>query len=188
MGKGQIQTTTRFKLAILGDKGVGKKSYVHLLKTGKCLDPSTRINIGAPEVDLDILINGVPVKTFLFWKNWDDTKAPIAAIQQAFYKGTNGIIVIYDITQRPTFNHVQDYLADVAKCFPQGLVPTLILGNKNDLSDGRQVSLGEGQSLVKVIGGDCMFLEISCRTGSGVKESLKAILNRYVKRHAFPPI
>ncbi len=67
-------------------------------------------------------------------------------INSVYYKGTHGIIVIYDITNRDSFSSVQGYMAEIEKHASE-LVLRILVGNKCDLESERQVTFEEGQEL-----------------------------------------
>ena len=69
-------------------------------------------------------------------------------INENFYKKADGIILVYDITIRSNFNKIKDYYFPKIKELCKKNVKVLLLGNKTDLEDEREVSIEEGRSLV----------------------------------------
>ena len=77
-------------------------------------------------------------------------------------------MLVYDITRRETFTHVTKWLDDVRTNSSKN-VTVILIGNKKDLEDKRQVSYEEGEAFAKENG--LMFLETSAKTAYNVVES-----------------
>jgi Ras-related protein Rab-2A len=98
-----------------------------------------------------------------------------------------GALLVYDITRRETFNHVTKWLDDVRTNSTKN-VTVILIGNKKDLEDKRQVSYEEGEAFAKENG--LMFLETSAKTAYNVVESFnlsaQCILNN-IERTGIDP-
>ena len=57
----------------------------------------------------------------------------------SYYRGAHGIIIVYDISDRNSFLHIKDWMDDINKYTDNNPIK-LVVGNKSDLSDQRQVS------------------------------------------------
>ncbi|EAR86809.1 Ras family small GTPase (macronuclear) [Tetrahymena thermophila SB210] len=91
------------------------------------------------------------------------------------YYRTSILIMIYDITSRDSFTHIQYYYEDyVKKCNIKSIIA--LVGNKKDLNEFRQVSFQEGQDLAKSLGVD--FFEVSAFTGDKVKDLYDFLINQ----------
>lgn len=86
----------------------------------------------------------------------------------SYYRGAHGIIVVYDITDRNSFNDVQKWMSEIDK-FAGGNVVKLLIGNKCDVTDGRQISYEEGEALAKKLGTN--FIETSAKAATNVEKS-----------------
>ena len=97
---------------------------------------------------------------------WDTAgQERFRTITSAYYRGADGIIMVYDVTARESFNHVKEWLVEVDK-YASADTCKLLIGNKSDRSD-RQVSEQDGQSLARELG--MPFLETSARTAENVE-------------------
>ena len=85
-----------------------------------------------------------------------------------------GALLVYDITRRETFNHVTKWLDDVRTNSTKN-VTVILIGNKKDLEDKRQVSYEEGEAFAKENG--LMFLETSAK-------QLIMLLNHLIYQHS----
>ena len=112
-----------------------------------------------------IQINGKTIKIQI----WDTAgQEAFQAITRTYYKGAIGALLVYDITRRDTFTHVTKWLDDVRTNSSKN-VTVILIGNKKDLEDKRQVSYEEGEAFAKENG--LMFLETSAKTAYNVVES-----------------
>ena len=114
---------------------------------------------------------------------WDTAgQEAFQAITRTYYKGAAGALLVYDITRRDTFTHVTKWLEEV-KSNSSKSICIILIGNKKDLEDKRQVTYEEGENFAKEHG--LMFLETSAKTAYNVVEafnqSASAILNYAIK-------
>ena len=96
-------------------------------------------------------------------------------IQASYYKGANGILVVYDITNKESFEHLNSWLIEIEKNGNKN-VYKLLIGNKSDLEDSREVSKEEGKKFAKNHGYN--FYETSAKTAEGVKEAFDDIFEQ----------
>ena len=133
-----------------------------------------------------IKINGKSVKIQI----WDTAgQEAFQAITRTYYKGAIGALLVYDITRKETFIHVTKWLEEVRNNSSK-TITVILIGNKKDLEDKRQVSYEEGEAFAKENG--LMFLETSAKTAyHGVESfnlSAQCILNNIQKNGVDPTI
>ena len=155
-----------FKIVIVGDSSVGK-SNILTRYTQNVFDLNSKATVG------------VELSTKLYRKNneiisvnlWDTAgQERFAAITSAYYKGSSGAIIVYDITRRKTFDNIDKWYSEiVAKC-PSDLVIVLV-GNKMDLEEEREVKYQEGLDKAKDLG--MAFMETSALTAQNINEVFK---------------
>ncbi|KAJ3429126.1 small gtp binding protein rab8 [Anaeramoeba flamelloides] len=137
-----------FKIIVIGDSGVGKSSV--LLRFTKIRS----VEIDNKKVKLQI---------------WDTAgQERFRTLTRSFYKGSKGVIVVYDITDRSSFGNIKGWLEEIEK-FCNSNVCKMIIGNKCDCEDERQVKAEEGEELAKKFG--VQFLETSAKTNCNVDKS-----------------
>ena len=90
-------------------------------------------------------------------------------------KNGDGFVVVYSIDNRFSFEKSTSFIEHVLKLKDQRAeeVPILIVGNKKDLEENRQVKTREGAALAKKYGVD--FIETSAKTGENIEEAFKRI-------------
>ena len=83
---------------------------------------------------------------------WDTAgQERFRSIQASYYKGANGILVVYDITNRKSFENLNSWLIEIEKNGNKN-VYKLLIGNKSDLEDERKVSKEEGIEFAQING------------------------------------
>ena len=99
---------------------------------------------------------------------WDTSgKENFRSITRAYYKNSVCALVVYDISSRDSFNNVSTWIEDCRNQSPKTIFMVLV-GNKSDLADKRQVSTEEGQELAEKYG--LQFYETSAKTGENVND------------------
>jgi len=100
---------------------------------------------------------------------WDTAgQERFKTIQASYYKGANGVLVVYDITNRESFSHLNSWLIEIEKNGNKN-VYKLLIGNKADLEDQRNVQKEEGKEFASINGME--FFETSAKTAYQVQEA-----------------
>ena len=162
------------------------KSCILLQFTDNKFRHQHELTIGVEFGAKTIEINGKTIKIQI----WDTAgQEAFQAITRTYYKGAIGALLVYDITRRETFTHVTKWLDDVRTNSSKN-VTVILIGNKKDLEDKRQVSYEEGEAFAKENG--LMFLETSAKTAYNVVESFnlsaQCILNNIERTGVDPSI
>lgn len=90
------------------------------------------------------------------------------------YRKAVGALLVYDITQRPSFESLQKWVEDIKLQSEPGIIITLI-GNKSDLESNRMVSKSEGEKFAK--DNNFTFYETSAVNGTNLNEIFESLLN-----------
>ena len=141
------------------------KSCILLQFTDNKFRNQHELTIGVEFGAKTIQINGKSIKIQI----WDTAgQEAFQAITRTYYKGAIGALLVYDITRKETFIHVTKWLEEVRNNSSK-TITVILIGNKKDLEDKRQVSYEEGEAFAKENG--LMFLETSAKTAYNVVES-----------------
>ncbi|AIO01099.1 ras-related protein rab-2a, putative [Leishmania panamensis] len=158
------QSNYVFKYIIIGDSGVGK-SCLLLQFTDKRFEPLHDLTIGVEFGARLISIQGRSVKLQI----WDTAgQESFRSITRSYYRGASGALLVYDVTRRDTFTHLQSWLED-AKANANTALVIMLIGNKCDLDSKRQVSREEGEAFARSNG--LMFMETSAKTSKNVDDA-----------------
>ena len=115
--------------------------------------------------------------------NYTDTagQEKFRAISVNYLKGTNGVILVFDITNKESFDLLETWMNDLKENNKVDISKVLI-GNKLDLAEDRQVQKEEAEKFAESIG--CKYYEGSAKSGENIKEALDEIARltyNYVK-------
>ena len=159
------------KYIIIGDSGVGK-SNILLKYINNTFSEEFKATVGVEFGAKNLQVNGRVYRIQI----WDTAgQENFRSIARAYYKNSVCACIVYDITNRNSFNSIQSWIDDCAKQTPKSILYILI-GNKNDLKDSREVQYEEGAEFAKKR--NMIFLETSAKTGDNISN----IFDRSVKQ------
>ncbi|KAK2091358.1 Ras- protein Rab-43 [Saguinus oedipus] len=116
---------------------------------------------------------------------WDTAgQERFRTITQSYYRSANGAILAYDITKRSSFLSVPHWISDVRKYAGSNIVQ-LLIGNKSDLSELREVTQAEAQRLAEHYDILCA-IETSAKDSSNVEEAFLRVATELIMRHGGP--
>ncbi|KAH3768103.1 Ras family protein [Pelomyxa schiedti] len=164
------------KVLILGDPGVGKTSLMLKYIDGTW-DPAkgdASLPLGKEEKTKLVVESGKKIFLKIFDTVGQDTHGTLTS---TFYRGAQGVIIVYDVTDEETFYNVKAWMSEANRYCPD--VVYALAGNKTDLPS-RKVSIDSGRELAKVH--NIHFVETSVYDMSSVEELFrllaKAILDQ----------
>ena len=153
-----------FRFIIVGDMAVGK-SCLLLQFTDHKFRHQHELTIGVEFGGKTIEVKNKNVKIQI----WDTAgEEAFQAITRTYYKGAIGALLVYDITRKDSFYHINKWLNEV-KANGSKDIFCILIGNKKDLEDQRQVKYEEGKKLAE--DNNLLFLETSAKTAENVQEA-----------------
>lgn len=153
-----------FKYIIVGDTAVGK-SCLLLQFTDKRFQAIHDLTIGVEFGSRNISLDNQEIKLQI----WDTAgQEKFRSITHSYYRGAVGALLVYDITRRDTFEHVTTWLDDCKKYSNQDIT-IMLIGNKADLENSRDVTKEEGMKFAEKNG--IFFLETSSKTSKNVDDA-----------------
>ena len=111
---------------------------------------------------------------------WDTAgQERFRTITSAYYRGADGIVMVYDMTNTESFDHVNDWLKEVNRYAAPGTVK-LLVGNKCDRINDRAVTIEQAQEFASDLG--IPFLETSAKSAKNVEEAFLTIAGQLIKQ------
>ena len=162
------------KIALLGDSSVGKtaicNSFMNLEFSQDMLS-----TIGQEKIERKYnLKNGKEIK-LVIWDTAGQERFHSIAIKAL--KSAQGVIIVYDVTKKETFDHVNNWLETIKEEMPE---PNLILfGNKIDL-ENREVSFEDAEKYANK--NNLKYFETSAKLNKGINEGFEYIINDSYKK------
>ena len=156
------------KIIILGDSNVGKTSI--LLKYVDGYFPTIYVaTIGVEYKVKKITINGVDINLHI----WDTAgQERYRSITSAYYKGSKGCFIVYDITSQQSFDDVEKWYEEISKITEKN-ISIILVGNKCDLESERKVTIEMGEEKAKNL--NCPFYETSALNNTHIDTVFQTI-------------
>nr|BAN65758.1 Ras-related protein Rab-1B [Babesia bovis] len=153
-----------FKIIIIGDSGAGKSSLL-LRFADDTYSESYMSTIGVDFKIKTVKIDNVTIKLQI----WDTAgQERFRTITSTYYRGAHGIITVYDVTSRVSFESVKKtWLVDIEK-YSSANISKLLIGNKVDLEDSRAVTYDEAREFAEQNNMD--YIEASAKTAQNVEK------------------
>lgn len=152
----------KVKVILLGNGSVGKTSianrYTHD-KFSSTYKPSLGVDFMVKRVEVD----GQKYKVMVF-----DTAGQefISSLRKRYYTGATGAVVVFDTTSKQSFEDLDKWLVELRG--EVGEIDTIIVGNKIDLTETRQISREEGEKYAS--DQNATYMESSALLGEGIRD------------------
>jgi small GTP-binding protein len=164
-----------FKVVLIGDSGVGKTTIYDRLETGVFNENQSStiggafMRINAPRTDQRTVALGV----------WDTAgQERYKTIIPVYFERSNFVLLVYDITSRPSFEHIPDWLELCREKVPL-TARFVLVGNKCDLVQARAVPQEDALAYAARIGA-LFHMETSAKTAEGLDALLQGIADEAV--------
>lgn len=162
-----------YKILIIGDSGVGKTAILRCLQ-GQGFSQKTFTTVGMDFVKKIIDVDGARIKLEI----WDTAgQERFRSMTRFQFRGTKGALLVYDVTDRESYKTLNYWLKMVDMEIDQyhkEPIPVMLLGNKADKTEVKQVPYKKGQqlSVEYLMHG---FRETSAKTGTNILEAVTAL-------------
>lgn len=162
------------KVLLLGDPAVGKTSLIKRFVKGK-FKSDYKMTIGVDIMSKTIILENDTVNLSI----WDIAgQDRFRVFRNIFYNGASGALLVFDITRRATFEHIETWLTELNNFCKKNL-PAILIGNKVDLSNMREVGREEAIKLAQRI--NTPYIETSAKTGEEVDTAFKELTINILK-------
>ena len=168
-----------FKIVFLGDIAVGKTNLmIRFVENDFCINSKATIGV-------DVANKPIRIGPFAFrLQLWDTSgQERYKSFSSTYFKDANGIIFVYDVTNKTSFKNMESWYELGRKGCDQTQVAMMLVGNKRDCVDKREVSQAEGEDFARKIG--VPFFETSALDNSNdcVGRAFFALVTSQVIRH-----
>ena len=164
-----------FKLVLIGDSGVGKTNILSRYISNE-FSFSTKSTVGVEFGSKIIKKNDKLIKIQI----WDTAgQERYKSITSAYYKGAKGAFVVYDITRRDTFMNVDKWIGELKSTGNEDVF-ILLIGNKSDLEQERQVSTEEVTKKAEQL--KIAFCETSALEGKNIEYAFQTVVEEVSKK------
>ena len=163
------------RIVTIGDTAVGKTSIITRLVYSR-FNENEKSTVGAMFVLHQEKVGDETVEMQI----WDTAgQERFKSLGPIYYRGSAAAVIVFDLTSQQTFNKVSEWLSDFSDVAGRDCA-IMVLGNKSDMADEREVSREDAEQLARKI--DAIYFETSALTGSGIREAFAALAVELKKR------
>jgi len=158
----------KFKLVFLGEQSVGKTSLITRFMYDS-FDNTYQATIGIDFLSKTMYLEDRTVRLQL----WDTAgQERFRSLIPSYIRDSTVAVVVYDITNMNSFQQTSKWIDDVRTERGSDVI-IMLVGNKTDLSDKRQVAIDEGEKKAREL--NVMFIESSAKSGYNVKQLFRRV-------------
>jgi len=162
----------------MGDSEVGKTSLLYRYQENK-FSKNHLATVGIDYFTKDEKINDKTIRI----KIWDTAgQERYKSLTYAFSRNANGIILVFDVSKKETFENLKFWIASVnSNLGEKNELKKIIIGNKIDQE--RNVPKEEGEAFASE--NNCFYFETSAKENIGISEAIRAIVKLLVEDPKF---
>ena len=163
----------QYKIILLGDIAVGKTCVLSRFMN------NTFTNIYKCNVGVDYRSKTVTFDNKIGYELniWDTCgEERFRSVSRQYYKDANAVLLIFDLTNRESFDGLQRWFTDIQNFSSQN-IEISVLSNKSDETDKRSVNIQEINELLKGKE-NCMYFEVSAKTGNNIMNVFETLVKK----------
>ena len=159
-------------ILLLGDMAVGKTCLINRYTNGVFKEEYIS-TVGFDYYTKQEEINNKTVQV----KLWDTAgQERFKTLTPNFLRNAEGVIIVFDVTSHDSFDNVKGWINSIKSNLGENIIPIIIVGNKIDMENMREISKEDGKKIASE--NDFKYFETSAKTGIGVDEAIKEIVNQ----------
>ena len=155
-------------MVFLGDQSVGKTAIITRFMYDE-FDDKYQATVGIDFLSKTMYLDDRNIRLQL----WDTAgQERFQSLIPSYIRDSSAAVVVYDVTSRDSFDHTAKWIEDV-RVERGSEVVIMLVGNKTDLTDAREVSAAEGEAKAQEL--NTLFIETSARAGANVKSLFRRV-------------
>ena len=162
------------QILLIGDSLVGKTCLIQRYANG-IFKEDYITTVGLDYYTKQEMINNLNVSV----KLWDTAgQERFKALTPSFFRNAEGVVIAYDVTNSESFDNLKFWINSIkTNLFEKNIfIPIIIIGNKIDLEDMRDISKDVASAFAKE--NNFKYFETSAKTGEGVDEAFRDLVNQ----------
>lgn len=164
-----MNSPLRFKICVIGSAGTGKSSIINKL-INNTFSESTEATVG---VDFHTLKMAIDNETTINLDIWDSAgQERYKSVAKGYFRDAHGCVLVFDITNPSSFNELSYWLNEFRLLAHENAF-ILLIGNKKDLEDKRQISPQTAEEYAQEK--SLIYLETSAYDGTNIKETFERL-------------
>ena len=168
----------KIRLMLIGDSNVGKTSIIKRYCNNQ-FSPSYISTVGIDFETKYLRLNG-KIINLQIWDTAGQERYKVLA--KNYYKNSDGFIIVYDITDKKSFNNVANWITQIKDSASEN-VKCVLLGNKCDLEGLRQVDINQGKDLANNY--HLKFYETSAQKGNNIQKVFTDLVKGFLNDDNF---
>ncbi|KAJ0914500.1 putative small GTP-binding protein [Helianthus annuus] len=161
-----------FKVVLLGDSGVGKTNLLSRVARNE-FSHKSKPTIGVAFTCRSIQVDDEVAKAQI----WDTSGVErYRGITSAYYRGTCGVLLVYDVTRHETFENVTKYWLKEVRDHADSSIVIMLVGNKVDLSHLRDVTVEDAKAFAEKE--NIYFMETSALESTNVVNAFTELVTK----------
>lgn len=178
----EVEVRDLVKLVFLGDSGVGKTNIMSRFS-------SDAFNMNSkPTIGVDFSVKTVRTRNQVVrLQLWDTAgQERYRTFTAAYYKDAHGVILVYDVTSRSSFDNINEWLKSCSENIDKSKSSIILVGNKIDLTDQREVSEEEGRDFA--VQNNVLFIETSAfdNRDECIEKAFFLLVSDIIPKYDFP--
>jgi len=170
------------KVIILGESGVGKTALLNHYVNNTFIE-THKATIGADFMTKEMRIDDKLI-TLQMWDTAGQER--FKSLGNSFYRGADAAILVYALNEKESFHKIDEWRSNFINLSNEQSedFPILLLGNKSDLDDNRQVQPAEGKNYANQH--HMIHFETSARNGQNIESSITELAKKACARNTAP--
>ena len=171
----QQLTTHQFKVIMLGDVAVGKTSLVTRFVDNE-FKSTYHCTVG---VEFKVKTMRIDPFTHVDLKIWDTCgEEKYRTITRQYYRDTDGVVLVFDLTNKNSFDKLSDWLHDIKEYGPKDTC-VILVGNKSDVRERKLFLFEEGKKFAMQY--KMPYIEVSAKNGTNVISMFENITKKMIE-------